>query len=86
MAFEAVSRRIIWEDYLAVGLSKTAVFVGLLSGNESGLPSWVELMYPDVAKGDTRTAEQIKADLLEHLREGGKDDGEFVHSVSTAES
>lgn len=71
MAFEAASRRVLFQDYIAVGLNRTASLLGVLSGNESGLPSWVEMMYPDLVKKDNRTAEQIKRDLLNHLGEGG---------------
>ena len=57
-------RRQFWESYTATVLGMIGKMLG---GDEWKLDSYVEMAYPDAAKKDTRSAEEIKNDILARL-------------------
>ena len=55
-------------DYIAVAQSTVAHMIGAYLGAEIGLPNYIEYMYPDKVKKDTRTSKEIIGDLIDKLR------------------
>lgn len=66
ICFEEERRRQLCADYTATTLG----MIGKLLGGETWtMPSYIEMAYPDKAAIDTRSAEEIKADILRRLTE-----------------
>lgn len=58
-------RQQLWQAYTATVLG----MIGKLMGGETwNLQSYVEMAYPDRIQPDTRSAEQIKEDIVKRLR------------------
>ena len=54
-------------DYIAQHAFYIAKAVLSIGGSEYNGSSYLEIAYPEVAKKDERTAEQIKQDLIKRL-------------------
>lgn len=64
---EEVDRERLRADYMAVAQSNILKLLSARFGAELQMPNYSDILYPELKKRDERTAEQIKADILEKL-------------------
>lgn len=73
----------LWQDYVATAMS----MIGrTLAGESWTLPLYVEMAYPETKNADTRTAEEIKDDIIKRLTGVNPEDAskEVTESNATA--
>ncbi len=64
LAVKQYRKRTLWQSYTATVLG----MIGKLLGGESWtIKSYVEMAYPDQIQTDTRSAEEIKQDIIKRL-------------------
>lgn len=64
IALQAKRRELLWQSYTGTVLWMIGK---CLAGDNWSLPSFVEMAYPGAIKVDTRSADEIKADILQRL-------------------
>ncbi len=57
----------MWQDYVAVNAGMILRVMGRFAGQQIEMPAWTELAYPEHEIVDTRSPDQIKADVLKGL-------------------
>lgn len=73
----------LWQDYMATAMG----MIGrTLAGESWTLPLYVEMAYPEVKDTDTRTADEIKSDIIKRLTGVNPEDAgkEVTESNATA--